>query len=297
MAWQWSECVFRALKPSQCLHHLEPVAFPSRTASTKPSRLPSLTPIQITQRRLLSISSSSASSNAAPPINFAEPNARPARILPASPAYFSGTPKFIDHFLNLERLRSKYASLPTVPTTEAPRMAWLKLSQFTALSERLFRVQKEVETAMKQFIRPGNPYQQKPVPRMLDDIGRARGVGRRKTSTATVWLVEGDGQVMVNGKSIVHVFPRIHDRESALWALKSTDRMDKYNVWAMVHGGGVTGQAEAITLALAKALLIHEPALKPMLRRAGVITADPRQVERKKPGHRKARKKPAWVKR
>ncbi|EAS37346.3 mitochondrial 37S ribosomal protein MRPS9 [Coccidioides immitis RS] len=296
MAWQWSECVFRALKPSQCLHHLEP----------------------ITQRRLLSISSSSASSNAAPPINFAEPNARPARILPASPAYFSGTPKFIDHFLNLERLRSKYASLPTVPTNEAPRMAWLKLSQFNGavgevvssskykqlikILQRLSRINpslmpEEVETAMKQFIRPGNPYQQKPVPRMLDDIGRARGVGRRKTSTATVWLVEGDGQVMVNGKSIVHVFPRIHDRESALWALKSTDRMDKYNVWAMVHGGGVTGQAEAITLALAKALLIHEPALKPMLRRAGVITADPRQVERKKPGHRKARKKPAWVKR
>lgn len=201
----------------------------------------------------------------------------------------------------------------------------------------------EVKEVMAEFLRPGNPYQQKPAPRKVDDIGRARGVGRRKTSTATVWLVEGDGQVMVNGKSIVHVFPRIHDRESALWALRVSERMDKYNVWAVVHGGGVTGQAEATALALARALLVHEPDLKPLLRRgkhlfarieiwrlcgyrvhrgsmqfsfsfsrssitvhefnmltfgiAGVITVDPRQVERKKPGLRGARKRPAWVKR
>ncbi|KAI5308390.1 37S ribosomal protein S9, mitochondrial [Ascosphaera atra] len=88
-----------------------------------------------------------------------------------------------------------------------------------------------------------------------------------------------------------------HTRESALWPLTITERINKYNVWALVRGGGVTGQAEAMTVALAKALIIHEPALKPILRRAGCVTTDPRQVERKKPGHLKARKKPAWVKR
>ena len=78
---------------------------------------------------------------------------------------------------------------------------------------------------------------------------------------------------------------------------KATQRLDKYNVWALTKGGGTTGQAEAITLAVAKALLAHEPALKPALRRAGVVTRDPRRVERKKPGKLKARKMPAWVKR
>lgn len=93
------------------------------------------------------------------------------------------------------------------------------------------------------------------------------GIGRRKESTAKVFLVEGTGEVLVNGHSIVQAFPRTHDRESALWALKITQRMDKYNVFALVSGGGVTGQAESLTLALAKALLVHEPALKPALRR------------------------------
>ena len=125
----------------------------------------------------------------------------------------------------------------------------------------------EVKETMKFFLRPGNPYQRQCVPQTLDEMGRARGVGRRKTSSAVVWLVEGDGEVMVNGKSLLQVFPRIHDRESALWPLRCTNRLDKYNVWALVRGGGFTGQAESITLAVAKALLVHEPALKPLLRR------------------------------
>jgi len=132
---------------------------------------------------------------------------------------------------------------------------------------------------------------------LVDEDGRAYAYGRRKSSRAQVWLVEGEGEVLVNGKSLVDVFSRIHDRESALWALKSTARLDKYNVWIKVHGGGTTGQAEAITLAVGKALMVHEPALKPALRRAGCVTRDPRRVERKKPGKLKARKMPAWVKR
>jgi small subunit ribosomal protein S9 len=98
-----------------------------------------------------------------------------------------------------------------------------------------------------------------------------------------------------------------------MWALKCTHRLDKYNVWATVAGGGTTGQAEALALAVAKAVCVHEPALKTSLRNgtssrpttsqpanpapAGCIARDPRAVERKKPGHLKARKKPAWVKR
>lgn len=70
----------------------------------------------------------------------------------------------------------------------------------------------------------------------------------------------------MNGKSLTEYFGRLHDRESAVWALKATQRLDKYNVWAVASGGGTTGQAEAIMLAVSKALMAHEPDLKPALR-------------------------------
>lgn len=178
--------------------------------------------------------------------------------------------------------------LPTFPPNEAPRKAWLKLPQFRdfvgepvptkkykALLKILQRINQidpaiipdSVSATMKDYIRPGNPYGNKPAPPTVDEMGRARGRGKRKTSSAVVHLVEGEGEVLVNGKSLLEAFGRLHDRESALWALRCTGRLDKYNVWVTVKGGGKTGQAEAITLALARALLVHEPALKPALRK------------------------------
>jgi small subunit ribosomal protein S9 len=277
---------------------------------------------------------------AAPEIDFTNFSRRPARIVPASPSYFSGSPRFIDHVLQLEQLQAKYASLPTVAAGDAPRMAWFKLAQFrdyvgepvpmkkykslVKILQRLNRIQpemvpSEVRRTLESFLRPGNPYAVQHVPRTVDENGRARAKGKRKESTAVVQLVEGEGEVLVNGKSLVEAFQRVHDRESALWALRCTQRLDKYNAWITVRGGGVTGQAEAITLAIGRALLLHEPALKPVLRKgmlilyivsccvpyadnyfsplAGVITVDARRVERKKPGHVKARKMPTWVKR
>ncbi|OQE21882.1 hypothetical protein PENSTE_c011G02108 [Penicillium steckii] len=255
----------------------------------------------------------------APEIDFSTNFIRsPARIVPASPSYFSGNPRFVDHVLNLESLQARYAALPILPAGEAPRMAWFKLKQFreyvgeqvpvkkykslVKILQRLNRIQPEmvpgeVRSVLDSFLRPGNPYAQTREPPELDENGRARAKGKRKESKAVVHLVEGEGEVLVNGKSIVEAFPRVHDRESALWALRSTQRMDKYNAWVTVRGGGVTGQTEAVTLAIARALMVHEPGLKPVLRRAGVITVDARRVERKKPGHVKARKMPAWVKR
>ncbi|KAK9860053.1 Ribosomal protein S5 domain 2-type fold [Penicillium brevicompactum] len=255
---------------------------------------------------------------AAPEIDFGSFAHRPARIIPASKAYFSGSPRFIDALLELEAIEAKYASLPTVAPIDAPRMAWLKLPQFrdfvgepipmkkykslVKILQQLNRIQPElvptqVRDTLAKFLRPGNPYATEVVPRTVDESGCARGKGKRKESHAVVQLVEGEGEVLVNGKSIVEVFKRVHDRESALWALRVTQRMDKYNAWIRVKGGGVTGQAEAITLALGRALMMHEPGLKSVLRKAGTITVDPRRVERKKPGHVKARKMPTWVKR
>ncbi|CRG88808.1 37S ribosomal protein S9, mitochondrial [Talaromyces islandicus] len=255
---------------------------------------------------------------AAPEIQLGKFAVSPTRIIPSSPSYFSGSPKFIDHQIKLEALLDKYSTLPTVSASEAPRMAWFKLAQFRdflgepipakkyknfqKVLQRLNRIlpsvaPPEVRKALNDYVRPGNPYANKPAPAEVDEFGRGRGKGKRKESSAVVSLVEGEGHVMVNDRNIVDVFPRVHDRESALWALRCTSRLDKYNVWARVSGGGVTGQAEAITLAVARALMVHEPALKPILRQAGVISVDARRVERKKPGHVKARKMPTWVKR
>ena len=247
----------------------------------------------------LAPASPALATSAAPPIDFERFAAKPARIVPRSPAYFSGSPRFIDHLLNLEYLMARHANLPILPSTEAPRKAWLRLPQFRDLVgevvpskrykgllkilQRLNQIDPavipaNVTAAMEKYIRPGNPYGQEPVPPTLDSLGRAKARGTRKTSSAFVYLVEGEGEVMVNGKSLLEVFPRLHDRESATWPLRCTDRLDKYNLWASVRGGGVTGQAEAITLAVARALLVHEPALKPFLRK-GMLPVVPQLTQ------------------
>ncbi|KAI9830974.1 MAG: 37S ribosomal protein S9, mitochondrial [Phylliscum demangeonii] len=246
------------------------------------------------------------------------------RVVPASPSYFTGTPDFTDDLLNLQLLLYRHIRLPVVAPGQAPRVAWKKLVHYRLQAGESIRAAKyhkilevvrrlnqihpavlptEVREAMELYKRDIDPHQNRPNPGRIDQFGRSAGAGRRKSSSARVWLVEGEGEVLINGKNLVTAFPRVHDRESVVWALKATDRMDKYNVWAMVRGGGTTGQAEAVTLGVARALLVHEPLLKPALRRVddqgapGCVTRDPRRVERKKPGKLKARKMPAWKKR
>ncbi|KAJ4425312.1 37S ribosomal protein S9, mitochondrial [Gnomoniopsis sp. IMI 355080] len=241
-----------------------------------------------------------------------------ARAVPVSPSYFSRQPEFNDSYLLLQKLMRKHAHLPTVPSDQLERVAFrtlkdyrlavgeeIKASEYArcmSLVRRLNKIHPKlapstIKDAIAPFTRDINPHIHKAKDIPVDKFGRTLGVGKRKTSVARAWVVEGVGEVLVNGKSLADAFGRVHDRESAVWALKATARTDKYNVWALVEGGGTTGQAEALAMAVGKALMAHEPALKPALRRAGVVTRDPRGVERKKPGHRKARKKPAWVKR
>ncbi|KIW17212.1 hypothetical protein PV08_04403 [Exophiala spinifera] len=287
-----------------------------------PTSLLSWLPLPVQRHGLIASRSNSTDTQiqAAPEIDLSniDTPAVPARVLPASPSYFTASPLFNDNVLLLQSLVKKHSALPLAPPDNVPRGVWLKLSQYrsstgetvpaskyTKVLELLTRLNKihprirprEVREVLDRFRRPGSERLQKAKPGKLDRVGRSVGIGRRKESGAKVYLVEGTGEVLVNGRNIVQAFPRLHDRESALWALKATERADKYNVFAMVAGGGVTGQAEAITLAVARALLVHEPALKPALRRAGCLTSDRRRVERKKPGRLKARKKPAWVKR
>ncbi|KAL7625488.1 37S ribosomal protein S9, mitochondrial [Parahypoxylon ruwenzoriense] len=246
---------------------------------------------------------------------FRVPNARP---VPLSPSYFSRHAQFNDSFVLVQELARKYGRLPTVAPGQAERVAWKTKEQYRlsvgesvkardfatclGLVKRLHQIHpdlmpEEVTKGVRPFKRDINMYLNTPKPIPIDRFGRSHGAGRRKSSVARAWLVEGTGEVLVNGKPLNDAFGRIHDRESALWGLKVMNRMDKYNVWALVEGGGTTGQAEALAMAVAKALAVQEPALKTPLRKAGCLTRDFRMVERKKAGHVKARKMPTWVKR
>ena len=116
-------------------------------------------------------------------------------------------------------------------------------------------------------------------------------VGRRKTSVARVILKEGSGKVSVNGKDFELAFPQNLNRAEILSPFKVTSTEGVYDVFINVDGGGITGQAQAIRLGISRALIEINPEFKPLLRKEGFLTRDPRMVERKKYGQPKARKR------
>jgi small subunit ribosomal protein S9 len=121
--------------------------------------------------------------------------------------------------------------------------------------------------------------------------------GRRKTSVARVILRNGSGKITVNNKEFEAAFPQLLSREDILMPLKVTDTMGKYDVIVNVNGGGTTGQAQAIRLGIARALIDINPDYRPTLKVDGLLTRDPRMVERKKYGQPKARKRFQFSKR
>jgi small subunit ribosomal protein S9 len=126
---------------------------------------------------------------------------------------------------------------------------------------------------------------------------RLQAVGRRKTSSARVTLRPGSGEWQVNGRTLNEYFPRLLHRKRAEEALKVTEYDGQFDVFVRVRGGGITGQADAIRLGLARAILEKDPEARPVLRKHGLLTRDPRKVERKKPGRPKARKRFQFSKR
>lgn len=123
------------------------------------------------------------------------------------------------------------------------------------------------------------------------------GLGRRKQSSARVRLYSGNGTVVVNGKPASEFFSREGDLSTVLVPLKVTDLDGKFDVSVKVAGGGVSGQAGAISLGVARALLASDPELRSALRQYGLLTRDSRVKERKKPGLKRARKAPQYTKR
>lgn len=115
-------------------------------------------------------------------------------------------------------------------------------------------------------------------------------VGRRKEAVTRVFLSKGDGKISINGKDYKTYFPLVYLQNQVEAPLKSIASADKFDVVVNAKGGGVKGQAEAVKMGIARALLLVNPEYRPALKEAGLLTRDPRSVERKKPGKKKARK-------
>ena len=126
--------------------------------------------------------------------------------------------------------------------------------------------------------------------RKLDFKNSKYATGRRKKSIARIWLKKGSGNFHINGKKMDDYFKKLNLQIAILRPLSIVSRQNEYDVRCTVKGGGLTGQAGAITHGLARAIIEYEPDLKPTLKREKLTTRDSRSVERKKYGRRKARR-------
>lgn len=245
----------------------------------------------------------------------------PLRTVPKLPTFYSANPHHEHRIDRLEALLRKYVKLPlqSQQQQQLQRPIWVTFDDYALLGggTRLKPVQyqqllsllnklhaidpqltnDEIKQELAQYSRKNNMSTTNVRLKTLDEFGRSIAIGKRKSSVSKVQMVRGTGEVMVNGRSLNDYFVKLKDRESVAYPLQVVDALGKYNVFVTTSGGGPTGQAEATMHAIAKALLIFNPLLKPRLRKAGTLTRDYRHVERKKPGHKKSRKMPTWVKR
>ncbi len=124
----------------------------------------------------------------------------------------------------------------------------------------------------------------------IDALGRSYATGRRKNAIARVWVKRGTGQITVNGRDVTTYFARPVLQMVLKQPFEAAERMGEFDVIATVVGGGLSGQAGAVRHGISRALTYFEPGLRPALKAGGFMTRDPRVVERKKYGKRKARR-------
>ncbi len=140
-----------------------------------------------------------------------------------------------------------------------------------------------------QSVEPAAPEAPKYVQK-LDQQGRAYATGKRKDAVARVWIKPGAGKIIINDRPVDTYFARPVLRMVLQQPLGVVDRMGQYDITVTVAGGGLSGQAGAVRHGLSKALTAYEPDLRPALKKEGFLTRDPRVVERKKYGKKKARR-------
>jgi len=131
----------------------------------------------------------------------------------------------------------------------------------------------------------------------MADTQNQLSTGRRKSSAARVFITPGKGDIIVNKLGLDKYFGRETARMVVRQPLEAVDMLDKFDITVTVKGGGNTGQAGAIRHAIARALVAYDEALRPTMRKGGFLTRDAREVERKKVGLHKARKRPQYSKR
>ncbi|KAI9349451.1 ribosomal protein S9/S16-domain-containing protein [Zopfochytrium polystomum] len=234
-------------------------------------------------------------------------------------AYFTGNPKFYNLTIRLNELIRKH-NLPFRPLSPVDQKKqatgrWMKQEEMQQekqmkLSEKAYRslIRKfnvltrvrekdpEVRQLLLRFEAPqATGGRSATASSALDEYGRSLTRGSRKTARAHCWMVEGDGQIYVNGIPMSEYFKQFEDKERIVKPLEATGKLGKYNVWAIVAGGGPSGQAGAVAVAIARGIAAHDRSQWSAL---GPLTKiDTRQVERKKTGQPGARKKNTWVKR
>ncbi len=123
------------------------------------------------------------------------------------------------------------------------------------------------------------------------------GTGRRKSSTARVFLRPGTGEISINGRSLDEYFGRETARMIVRQPMEKVEMVEKFDIYCTVKGGGISGQAGAIRHGITRALMVFDETLRPPLRKAGYVTRDSREVERKKVGLHKARRATQFSKR
>jgi small subunit ribosomal protein S9 len=132
---------------------------------------------------------------------------------------------------------------------------------------------------------------EKPLPEpKIDDLGRSYATGKRKNAIARVWIKPGTGKLSVNGREGKIYFARPVLQMLLNQPFTTVNRQEQYDVMCTVSGGGLSGQAGAVRHGISKALTYYEPGLRPLLKKEGFLTRDARIVERKKYGHKKARR-------
>jgi small subunit ribosomal protein S9 len=133
--------------------------------------------------------------------------------------------------------------------------------------------------------------------KMAEKKNIIRTTGRRKTAVASVRLLAGSGTITVNQRSLENYFPRDTARMRILEPFEVTETRGQYDAIVSVRGGGASAQADAVRHGISRALVAASEEMRPPLRKGGMLTRDPREVERKKYGHHKARKRPQYSKR
>ena len=242
-------------------------------------------------------------------------------VMPISdPAYFTGNPHYykqLQHINGLMRQHKiafvndtsnidqsaikKWKALEDMETSLNMRLTSEQYFDLTTKLSLLNAVEHKDDALVKLlecYLPVGKELVEfKPEPATLDDKGRSYTTASRKTAKAQCWMVPGNGSIYVNGVSMIDYFPFFSQREAIVKPFVVADRLARYNVWSIVHCGGSTGQSEALAVAVARGISVHEPELTELLDSNGLRTIDVRQVERKKTNQPKARKKHAWVKR